>query len=86
MLVSSRAFKSSQRHLDGTQVELEQSYGSIRSQIGSFSKNYDLLVFPYAFELPTSDVDGPGEPFTSSSTFLVSGATYPQEVYRIVLL
>lgn len=37
------------------------------------------MVFPYAFELPTSDVDGPGEPFTSSSTFLVSGFIYPQE-------
>lgn len=36
-------------------------------------------VFPYAIELPTSGVNGPGERFALSSTPPVSGATHPQE-------
>lgn len=36
-------------------------------------------VFHYAIELPTSGVNGPGEPFARSSTPPDSGVTYPRE-------
>lgn len=73
------AFETSQRHLDGTQNELEQSFDSLHSKIASVSNTNDFWSFPSALELPKSGVNGPGEPFDRSSTPPVSGATRPRE-------
>lgn len=41
---------SSQVQLDGTQVELAQSFGSICPEIVSYSNNENFLIFPYPLE------------------------------------
>lgn len=49
---------SSHVHLDGTQIEPEQSFVSIRSEIVPFSNNDDLLVPSRAFESSQRHPDG----------------------------
>lgn len=49
---------SSQVQLDGTQVELAQSFGSICPEIVPFSNNENLFIFPYPFENSQVHLDG----------------------------
>ena len=49
---------SSQVQLDGTQVELAQSFGSICPEIIPYPNNENFLIFPYPFENSQVHLDG----------------------------